>query len=174
MDAILTFDIKKGITKNGLIPCKIKENIQKFYNKTKCNVVIMSKNNYSSNDNDIIPLKYRLNIVLTREPNKYKKTIETYKNIFFIDNENIDENIILIPNKYTDTYIVLNNFLKKFIISENELCKNYIPLCKILWVTKYKEYCSCDLFFDYELENKFYEEKVFDNTLCTIYKYTKL
>ena len=76
MDAILTFDIKKGITKNGLIPCKIKENIQKFYNKTKCNVVIMSKNNYSSNDNDIIPLKYRLNIVLTREPNKYKKTIE--------------------------------------------------------------------------------------------------
>jgi hypothetical protein len=53
MDAILAFDIKKCITINGILPCNVKEHINFFYNKTKCNVVIMIKNNYLSNYNNL-------------------------------------------------------------------------------------------------------------------------
>lgn len=33
---------------------------------------------------------------------------------------------------------------------------------------------GCDLIFDYKLEDKFYEEKVFENERCSIFKYSKL
>jgi hypothetical protein len=49
-----------------------------------------------------------------------------------------------------------------------------MPLCKTIWVTKMKNDYGCDLIFDYKLENKFYEEKVFENERCSIFKYSKL
>ena len=77
MEAILAFDIKKGISKNGVLPWNIKEDLQFFYNKTKCNVVIMGRNTYFSIPNDKRPLKNRLNIILTKDPHKYKEITET-------------------------------------------------------------------------------------------------
>lgn len=173
MEAIVAFDIKKGISKNGVLPWNIKEDLQFFYKKTKCNIVIMGKNTYFSIPEKNRPLKHRLNIVLTREPYKYKEIMDNYKNILFTDNENIHENIILFPNHYRNIYPVLNNFFKTFIIGGNEIYKQYIPLCKTLWVTQMKKDFGCDLFFDYNLENEFIEEKVFENNNCKIFKYTK-
>lgn len=174
MEAILAFDIKKGISKNGVLPWNIKEDLQFFYSKTKCNVVIMGKSTYFSIPDDKKPLKYRLNIVLTREPSKYKEIVEKYNNVIFTDNENIDENILLFPYKYNDMYSVLDNFLKIFIVGGNEIYKKFLPICKIIWVNKIKDGHGCDLFFDYNLENNFQEEKVFETEKCSIYKYTKL
>ena len=174
MEAILAFDIKKGISKNGVLPWNIKEDLQFFYNKTKCNIVIMGRNTYFSIPDDKRPLKNRLNIILTKDPQKYKEITETYKNVFFTDNEKIHENILLFPNNYNDIYPVLKKFFKIFIIGGNEIYKKYIPTCKILWVTKIKADYGCDLFFDYNLENEFSEEKVFENENCCVYKYTKL
>jgi len=174
MEAIVAFDIKKGISKNGILPWNIKEDLQFFYNKTKCNVVIMGRNTYFSIPQTKTPLKNRLNVVLTREPEKYKEIVCNFKNVLFTNDETIYENIILFPNKYKDTYNVLDKFFKIFIIGGNEIYKKYIPLCKIIWVTQIKEDHGCDLFFDYNLENDFNEEKVFENNKCKIYKYTRL
>jgi dihydrofolate reductase len=124
--------------------------------------------------NDKKTLKNRINIVLTREPFKYKEIVEKFKNIFFNSNENIHDNILLFPYKYNDMNFVLDKFFKIFIIRKNEICKTIAPTCKILWVTKNKQDCGCDLFFDYNLENNFHEEKVFETKKCSIYKYTKL
>jgi dihydrofolate reductase len=174
MEAIVAFDIKKGISKNGTLPWNIQEDLQFFYNKTKCNVVIMGRNTYFSIPESKRPLKNRLNIVLTREPNKYDEITEQYKNVLFTDDENIHENILLFPRKYNDTYRVLDKFFKIFCIGGNEIYKKYIPLCKTIWVTKMKENYSCDLFFDYQLEERFCEEKVFENERCSIFKYNPL
>lgn len=174
MEAIIAFDIKKGISKNGIIPWNIKEDLQHFFNKTKCNVVIMGRTTYFSIPENKRPLKNRLNIVLTREPNKYKEIAELYKNVIITDDENIHENILLFPNKYNDTYPTLDKFFKIFFIGGNEIYKKYIPLCKTIWVTQLKEDYGCDLFFDYNLENIINEEKVFENNNCNIFKYTLL
>lgn len=174
MEAILAFDIKNGISKNGLLSWNIKEDLQIFHNKTKCNVVIMGRNTHFSIPYNKKPLKNRLNIILTREPNNYKNITNTYKNILFTDNENIDENILLFPKKYNDIYPVLQKFFNIFFIGGNEIFNRYIPLCRVLWVTKIKSDHGCDLFFDYNLENSFSEEKVFENNECSVYKYTKL
>lgn len=174
MEAIVAFDIKKGISKNGIIPWNIKEDLEFFYSKTKCNVVIMGRTTYFSIPRSKRPLKNRLNIVLTREPENYKDIVDNFKNVLFTNDETIHENIILFPNKYKDIYPVLDDFFKIFIIGGNEIYKTYIPLCKTIWVTQIKEEHGCDLFFDYNLENNFNEEKVFENHEFKIYKYTKL
>ena len=173
MEAIVAFDIKKGISKNGILPWNIKEDLQFFYKKTKCNVVIMGRNTYFSIPETNRPLKNRLNIVLTREPDKYKEIMDNYKNILFTDHENIHENIVLFPNNYKDNYPVLNDFFKIFIIGGNEMYKQYIPLCRTIWVTQMKHDYGCDLFFEYNLEDEFTEQKVFENNNCKIFKYTK-
>jgi dihydrofolate reductase len=111
---------------------------------------------------------------LTREPENYKDIVDNFKNVLFTNDETIHENIILFPNKYKDIYPVLDDFFKIFIIGGNEIYKTYIPLCKTIWVTQIKEDHGCDLFFDYNLENNFNEEKVFENHEFKIYKYTKL
>jgi len=174
MEAVLAFDIKKCISSHGVLPWNIKEDLQFFYNKTKCNIVIMGRNKYFSIPHDKREFKNRLNIILTKEPHKYKEITETYKNVFFTDNEKIHEIILLFPNHYNDVYPVLEKFFKIFIIGGNEIYKKNIPVCKILWVTKVKSDYGCDLFFDYNLENEFSEEKVFENETCCVYKYTKL
>jgi len=172
MEAIVAFDIKKGISKNGILPWNIKEDLQHFYNKTKCNIVIMGRATYFSIPESKRPLKNRLTIVLTREPTKYKEIVELYKNVIFTDDENIHENILLFPDKYNDIYPNLDKFFKIFFIGGNEIYKKYIPLCKTLWVTQLKKDYGCDLFFDYNLENVINEEKVFENNKCNIFKYT--
>jgi len=174
MEAIVAFDIKNGISKNGILPWNIKEDLQHFYNKTKCNIVIMGRTTYFSIPESKRPLKNRLTIVLTREPTKYKEIVELYKNVIFTDDENIHENILLFPDKYNDIYPNLDKFFKIFFIGGNEIYKKYIPLCKTLWVTQMKQEYGCDLFFDYKLENLFCEEKVFENNKCNIFKYTLL
>jgi dihydrofolate reductase len=174
MEAIMAFDIKKTISKNGVLPRNIKEELYFFYKKTKCNVIITYKNNYFSTPYDKMTIKNRLNIVLTKYPSKYKEIFETYKNTVFTDNENIYENILLFPKKYIDIYHVLQNFFTIFFIGENKIVKKYTPLCKVIWVTQIKKSDGCDLFFDYNLENELSEEKVFENENCCVYKYTKL
>jgi dihydrofolate reductase len=174
MEAIIAFDIKKGISKNGELPWNVQEDLQFFYSKTRCNVVIMGRNTYFSIPENKRPLKNRLNVVLTREPWKYNKITEKFKNVLFTDDENIHENILLFPNKYSDIYNVLNKFFKIFCIGGNEIYKKYMPLCKTIWVTQIKDDHGCDLLFDYDIENRFCEEKVFENERCSIFKYSPL
>jgi hypothetical protein len=130
-----------------------------------------AKSDISSNKETI---KNRLYIVLTREPRNYKEIANTCKKNIFKNDDNINENILLFPKSYSTMYSVLQKFLSIFLIDYNKPYKKYIPLCKILWVAKYKIDYGCDLVFDYDLEKAVSEEKVFENCDCTVYKYTKL
>lgn len=174
MEAILAFDIKKGtIARKGVLQPTTKEKLQIFYDKTKCNIAIMSRatSDVSSNKNTS---KNRVYLVLTREPRNYKEIADTYKKNIFKNDDNINENILLFPKNYSAMYSVLEKFFSIFVIYHDEPYKKYIPLCKSLWVTKYKMDYGFDLFFDYDLEKSVSEEKVFENCDCSIYKYTKL
>jgi hypothetical protein len=173
MEAIITFDLKKGLSKNGSLSLNDETILQKFYHKTKCNVVIITKNNERPISN-LHGYKNRLHIVLTRETKKYKEITEQIKYALFNHRENISENLLLFPKNYNDTYNILNKFLQLFFPNRFEISKKYIiPSCKSIWVTENKEESSCDLMFDYQLENMFNEEKVFENNEYKIYKYTK-
>jgi dihydrofolate reductase len=44
MEAILAVDINNGLSKDGIIPWRSKNDMQFFLNKTKNNIVIMGKN----------------------------------------------------------------------------------------------------------------------------------
>jgi hypothetical protein len=173
MEAIIEFDIQYNISKNIIKHKNSKKIVQNCYNKNKCNIVITKKSHNSIVLNKR-SYKNKLYIVLTREPNKYIELLNTLKNVLFTDCENINENIIIFPKNYKSINNLINFFKKKSSLSENKRLYNAPnPVCKTLWVTKYKNNSGCDVLFDYKVENKFNEEKVFEKDEFEIYKYTK-
>jgi hypothetical protein len=132
------------------------------------------KCNYQDNNNS--KQKNRLNIVLLREPEKYKEFTKKYKNKFFTYDESIHEFILLFPKKYNDMKMILEKFANIFYIDVNRRPNKYLHVCTELWVAKNKQikYDGCDLFFDYKLEDCFSEEKVFENDCLTVFKYNAI
>jgi len=161
MDAIINFSIKKNTRKNKFFCFNNEEKIKLFYNKTKCNTIIITNDLQTKNSTNI--LKPELFVVMMREPNKYKNFVQKYKNILL----NKNTNIVLFPNRYDNIYYTLKIFNYIFgIIPKNEM------ICKRLWITKMKNNYGCEVYFDYQLENYFNEEKVFENNHSTLYKFT--
>ena len=83
MEAIYATDINHGLSKNGIIPWKSKKDMSFFMNKTMHNVVIMGRKTYYSLPR---PLKDRLNIVLTSNP---EQTYDKNDKTIFTDDVNI-------------------------------------------------------------------------------------
>lgn len=166
MDAICSFNIKKCVSNNGKITLDIQKKLHYFYNKTKCNLAVICGKQ--------VILKSELSIVLTKTPGNYKDIIHSYKNILFTEDNNLNEHILLFPNSYKEIHNILNWFFKLFIFKKNKMYKYRNPICKSIWVTQTNKKYGCELFFDYNLEDKFLEEKVFENDNCKIYKYMKL
>jgi dihydrofolate reductase len=71
MEAIYAIDSKYGLSKKGFIAWKSNKDMIFFKNKTMNNIFIMGKNTYFSLPKNYRPLKNRLNIVLTSNPEKY-------------------------------------------------------------------------------------------------------
>ncbi len=94
MEAILATDILGGISKNGIIPWKSKEDMNFFYNKTVNNVVVMGRKTYYSLPDKYRPLKNRLNIVLTSDRDKYLDEEYRYNNVLFISDINLIYNLV--------------------------------------------------------------------------------
>lgn len=174
MEAIVAYDSNKGISKHGLIPWKISDDMKFFKNTTIKNVVIMGKNTFESLNNK--PLIDRLNVVLTNTPEKYFNYSIMYSNLLFTDNENIHLDIIRNANEYGYRYHFLNKHFKIFYIGGESVYKKFIPLCKIVWVTKIKENYKCDLFFTHDLDHdeNFTHNEVINTELFDIIKYTQI
>ena len=68
--------------------------MQFFYDTTVQNIVIMGKNTYFSLPERVRPLKNRLIIVLTSNPNMYLEDNSTHNNVLFTNNENIHNSIL--------------------------------------------------------------------------------
>jgi dihydrofolate reductase len=176
MEAIVAIDIKNGLSKNGVIPWKSKKDMQFFYQKTKNNVVIMGKKTYFSIPEENRPLKNRLNIVLTRDPNNpmLKSIIEKHDDILFTDDDTIHENIMANREKYILQYPSLSRNFKIYIIGGKQIYDAYIPLCKTIWLTTIKCDYSCDLFFDVNIKKQFKESSCEEDDELKIVEYVKM
>ena len=175
MESILATDINFGISKDGKIPWKSKKDMSFFFNKTKNNVVIMGKNTYFSLPEEYRPLKNRLNIVLTKNPSIFTNNIELEcNNIFFTNNEKINEFIESNREKTIKQYPFLSSSFKIFIIGGKQIYEKYIPLCDTVWVTTIKNNYNCDLFLNYQYKQQFKDELVEEDNELNIVKWTKI
>lgn len=159
MEAILAYDLNNGISKNGAIPWKSKTDLNFFYNTTKGNIVIMGKNTFFSLPENCRPLKNRLNIVLTTNPEVYSND-EKYKNLdnlIFTSDQNIYKEILQNKEKYTCS---LNPDFKIIIIGGKQIYEMFFPLCETVWVTRIKKDYQCDLIIDYDFSKQLKDREV--------------
>jgi dihydrofolate reductase len=184
MEAILATDISGGIAKEGVIPWKSKKDMKFFLQKTLNNVVIMGKNTFLSLPENCRPLKNRLNIVLTSEPEKWRQKREYigYFNVMFTDDENIHNYIEQNREKFYKFFSTTEAFtnpslssnFKIFFIGGKKIYDKYIPLCETVWHTTIKKDWSCDLFFNYDYQNLFKAELVEEDDELKIVEWKKI
>jgi dihydrofolate reductase len=172
MESIYAIDSRNGLSKEGIIPWKSKKDLYFFMNKTKNNVVIMGKNTYFSLPKR--PLRDRLNIVLTSNPNDIIFDEEKDLSNLIITNCDKIYNSIL---KYRDTWLDSRPCLKKdfkiFFIGGKNIYEQFIPLCDTIWVTQIKKDYSCDLFLDYDYSKEYKEKIIEEDDELKIIKYEK-
>lgn len=175
MEAIYAIDISNGLSKNCNIPWKSKKDLTFFMNKTKNNVVIMGKNTYFSLPKENRPLKNRLNIVLTNNPELYFDELSTNEitDVLFTSDRNIYVSILNDREKYLSKYKVLHENFKIFFIGGKTIYEQFIPLCEKVWVTKIKNNYDCDLFFHYDYSEKFNENIYYEDEELIITVYSK-
>ena len=174
MELILAKDINNGISKNNSIPWKSSIDMKHFYNITSGNVVIMGKNTYFSLPIKNRPLKNRLNIVLTKNPENYIHLND--KNTIFTNNENIEKHIneLLIDSDYSELFPYLNKDFKIIIIGGKQIYEKYINICDKLWLTIVKNDYDCDLFFNYDFDSNFNKKICYEDKNITIYECKKI
>jgi len=137
----------------------------------------MGINTYLSIPIKYRPLKNRLNIVLTSNPEKYQSE-NKYSNLIFLNlsEKNIDKELLFdIINKIynKDKYPFLNKDYKIILIGGKIIYEKYNHLCDIIWITKFKKDFECDLFFNYNYDKLFLEEIHYNDNELTIFKYNK-
>jgi dihydrofolate reductase len=171
MEAILATDINSGISKDGIIPWKSKKDMRFFFNKTKNNIVIMGRSTYFSLPEQYRPLKERLNIVLTRDPEQFIHLEED--NLFFTNDDKIYESILNNREKYFRLCPALSSNFIIFIIGGKQIYEKYISLCDKVWLTTIKKDYSCDLFFNYDYSELFKERIEYNDDELKIIEYNK-
>ena len=173
MEAIYATDSEGGLSKQGTIPWVCKKDMKFFYDQTKHNVVVMGKNTYLSLGQNR-PLKNRLNVVLTNNPEFFREDTKKFDNVLFIKNPDILHAIL--NKEYPDLFFFpfLKEDFKIFIIGGKDLYETYVPQCSTIWVTRLKNKYNCDLFFEYEFkQDKYNAEIVDDDNEITIIKYER-
>lgn len=162
MEAIYAIDLKNGLSKGGIIPWKSKKDLKFFANKTKNNVVIMGRNTYFSLPDEVKPLKNRLNIVLTSNPEQFLNLDDGIRNVIFTNNDNIHNSILNYRENYLKKYPFLSSEFKIFFIGGKKNYEQFIPLCEKVWVTQIKKDYSCDLFMDIDYSKQFKEPQIIE------------
>jgi len=174
MEAIVAIDLHNGISKNGVIPWSSKKDMTHFYKKTVGNIVIMGKNTYFSIPEERRPLKNRLNIVLTSQPNLYEDI--SISNVIFTNDDSIYNDFLNSPEKYRNVFPFLNENFKVFVIGGKQIYEKLIPLCHTIWLTQIKKDYNCDLFLKntYNFNNKMMVTEIDNDDELVIYKYEKI
>ena len=138
MESIYAVDEENGLCKDGKIPWYSKKDLRFFMEKTKNNIIIMGKNTYLSLPKG--PLKDRLNIVLTKTPtNLISNLFENFTNLLITSDDKIHEFILNNREKYLNEYSFLSRDFKIIFIGGKQIYEQFIPLCKIVWVTYIKK-----------------------------------
>ena len=173
MEAIVAIDLHNGISKNGTIPWTSKKDMTHFYKKTNGNVVLMGRNTYFSIPEERRPLKNRLNIVLTSNPQLYEDISNS--NVIFTDDDNMYLYFLQNPEKCRDSFPFLHENFKVFVIGGKQIYEKLIPLCHTIWLTQIKKDYNCDLFLKnvYNFNNKLMVTEIDNDDELIIYKYEK-
>ena len=150
-----------------------------FMNKTKNNIVIMGKNTFFSIPKERRPLKNRLNIVLTSNPQLYENNIVNEElnyssNVLFTNDNDVYKDILENKNNYYKMYKYLNIDFKIFVIGGKTIYDQFIPLCDKIWVTHIKHNYNCDLFLDYNYSEQFTEKLYEEDDELKIIEYTRI
>jgi dihydrofolate reductase len=173
MEAIYAIDSKNGLSKNGKIPWNSKKDLKFFTEKTKYNVIIMGKKTYLSLPNR--PLKNRLNIVLTSNPNdSIFDEPKNLNNLIVTNNEKIYNSILNYREKWLNIAPYLDKDFTIFFIGGKNIYDKFIPLCKTVWVTKIKNNYLCDLFINYDFSKEFTEKCIEEDEELQIILYEKI
>jgi dihydrofolate reductase len=148
--AIVAVDSKYGIAKHGKIPWKSKTDMKFFREQTTGNIIIMGSTTLLSLPNSM-PLPNRINIVITRTPEKYTcyPKYSQLDNIFFWDeatvlsflaNPDLENKFLIKAEKEKE----LNK--KIFVIGGKQIYDLLMPFCSGLFLTKIKSDYNCDLY----------------------------
>lgn len=149
IEAIVAIYNNYGLAKNGQIPWKSKTDMIFFKQKIINNIVIMGSKTLLSLPKGK-PLIDRLNIVVTRDTNKYLN--EKYDNLLFVDEITLLD-FIHHPNKHIqlNSHKYLKNDYKMYIIGGQQIYNLLYKYCSTIWLTKIKANYECDLIFSKEI-----------------------
>jgi len=147
---IAAMDAKNGIGANNKIPWNIPEDLKYFQDvtksKTKQNVVIMGKNTWFSLPKKFRPLKERINLIISSQPEKIDDHDLIYSSLQSALNycQSLDSNILG----------------EIFIIGGQRMYEEGIqhPDCQKLYLTEIKKSFPCEVFFPKVDRTKFFLE----------------
>lgn len=127
-----TFELMVAMNRDGIIsindklPWHIPEDLLRFKKMTEGNIVIMGRKTYESLPPKHRPLKNRMNVVLTREPEKYTDENAKYDNLLFTTMEKVFD--LELTKKSQDKKI--------FIIGGSEIYALFLPYCSVIHITR--------------------------------------
>jgi dihydrofolate reductase len=140
---------------SGEMSWQVSEEFKHFKETTKGHPVIMGRKTFETLGK---PLKERLNIVLTKNPD-YKTQFDDV--LIF---SSLDEAIIFCREK---------KFEKIFIIGGAEIYKIAIPIVDEMIISRMKFTAEGDVFFPKFDESNWVKEKIMDKELFEVYLYRK-
>lgn len=141
MNAIVCVDENWGIGKGGNLLISIPDDMKHFVEITKNNIIVIGRKTLESFKNRE-PLKNRLNIVLTKDKNLYKKYTK-FNNIVFI-------------NDKSEIYNILDNLDANFpeysgasciICGGDSIYKLFLEECDEIYITKIFKSFEADTYF---------------------------
>lgn len=156
MNLIVAFTSNLGIGKDNNVPWYISEDLKRFSTLTQNSAVIMGRKTWQSLPQK--PLKNRLNIIITSEPDKYTSDKDTV----FIDYKNIDD-------------YLLNIEMPIYIIGGSDIYNYFINRVDVIYATMIEKEYDCDTFFKVNNFDKFeidkYSEKKYSEHEKCHYRY---
>ena len=157
IEAIVAVDSKNGIAKDGKIPWKSKTDMKFFREQTTGNIIIMGSTTLLSLPN-AMPLPNRINIVVTRTPEKYTcyPKYSQLDNIFFWNEATVlsflaNPDLANLPNKFLikaekEKVKEQEKCKKIFVIGGQQIYNLLMPFCSGILVTRIKSDYNCDLY----------------------------
>lgn len=133
MELIVAKNNNNVIGNNGDLIWHLFKDLQHFRKLTQNQIIVMGRKTYDSLPNG--PLKNRINVIITRDPRKYKREM---LDVYFIT---LEESSFLLDNlqkKYNKSV---------FIIGGSEIYDYFYPLCHTLHITEVDDVQEGDTYF---------------------------
>ena len=175
LSLIVAHDSEFGIGKKNSIPWRLRKDLAYFknitigktYDSKKINAVIMGRKTWDSLPNSVKPLPERINIVLTKKEDYFKKL---YQDTFFSDS--IDQALDYIKDYATK--ILMKEVGEIFIIGGGSVYTEVLQRYDIdkMYITEIYQDFNCDVKFCQKVD---FKEKIksFDLISCSNFEYEK-